>query len=131
LSEGTYDYEIIETDDKPSKKTGNEMFTFTLNVFNEEGNPRQIKDYISFGNNFGERKFRHAADASGIINIYESGNLKHTDFLGRTGKVDMSIQEGNKDYPNPKNVVKDYVKREPGKVEDAKPKVEDSDRVPF
>lgn len=110
LEDGTYQFEVAETSDKPSKK-GNAMFTLKLHVFGEDGNAHVVYDYIALGNNFGERKLRHAADACKLISIYETGNLKASDFQDKTGQVILKIAEGNADYPMPKNVVVDYVKR--------------------
>ena len=110
LPDGIYDFEVVETSDKKSSK-GNAMYTLKLHIFGEDGSPRIIFDYIALGNNFGERKLRHAADAAGIIHIYETGEMKPSDFQGKTGKVEIKTQEGTPDYPLPKNVVKDYVKR--------------------
>ena len=112
LKEGTYDFEVVETSDKQSKK-GNDMYTLKLHVFDDGGDTRVLYDYIAIGNNFGERKLRHAADACGIIDIYETGKMIPADFLNKTGKVEVKQQEGTPDYPTPKNVVKDYVKRKP------------------
>lgn len=109
LSDGQYDFEVADTSDKPSKK-GNAMYTLKLHVFGEDG-AHVIYDYIAIGNNFGERKLRHAADACQLLDIYETGNLKPVDFMGKTGKVMIKIQDGTVDYPLPKNVVVDYVKR--------------------
>lgn len=110
MIDGDYDYEVVETSDKKSLK-GSEMYTLKLHVFGEDGQLRIIMDYIALGSNFGERKLRHAADSAGIIEVYETGNMKPKDFQGRTGKVTIKTQEGTPDYPLPKNVVKDYVKR--------------------
>ncbi len=112
LAEGAYDFEVVETSDRQSKK-GNDMYALKLHVFDEDGTAKIIFDYIALGNNFGERKLRHAADAAGLIEIYNTGNLKPSDFMGKTGKVQIKQQEGNAEYPMPKNVVADYVKRAP------------------
>lgn len=110
MHDGTYDCEVTQTNDKPSK-AGNTMFTLKLNVFEEDGSGRVIYDYIALGNNFGERKLRHAADAFGLLDIYDTGNLKPSDFQDKAGKVQIKTQEGSADFPLPKNVVADYVKR--------------------
>lgn len=133
LPAGEYDFEIIETLDRPSK-AGNYMYTFKLHVFDADSQPRIIFDYIALGNNFGERKLRHAADASGIINIYESGKMTPSDFQGRTGRLKLKQQPGNSQYPDPKNVVEDYIKREVAGVTYDAPKKQDDeldDSIPF
>lgn len=110
LEAGIYDFEVADTSDKPSKK-GKAMYTLKLHVFDEEGSAKVVWDYIALGSNFGERKLRHAADACGLIETYNTGNLKPSDFQGKAGKVEISINDGNADYPLPKNAIKDYVKR--------------------
>lgn len=109
--DGVYDFEVVDTSDKQSK-SGKDMITLSLHVFSGE-HPLSLRDWIVLGNNFGERKLRHCADACGIIDIYESGKLTHADFMGRTGKLYLKIQQGTVDYPLPKNAVSDYVKRAP------------------
>lgn len=110
FSEGIYDFEVIDTSDKPSKK-GNDMFTLKLSIFDNDGMQRHIFDYIALGNNFGERKLRHAANACGLISIYSSGNMTDRDFLNKTGKVFLKQQDGTTDFPMPKNVIADYLPR--------------------
>lgn len=132
LPDGDYDFEVVETSDKQSKK-GNDMYTLKLNVFDESGSARVIYDYIALGNNFGERKLRHAADACDLIEIYNTGNLKPSDFMGKAGKAKIKIADGTVDYPMPKNVVNDYLAR---KVKEsvatgALPPDVESDECPF
>lgn len=111
LAPGTYDFEVLETSDKPSKK-GNEMITLKLRVFDTDGNSRHIFDYIAFGSAFGERKFRHAANACGLMEVYNSGKLVAGDFLNTMGRLELKQQDGTPDYPMPKNVVSDYIGRD-------------------
>lgn len=130
LADNVYDCTVIETSDAPSKK-GNAMFTLKLHVFDDEGRPQVLTDYIALGSNFGERKLRHAADSFGIINIYDSGNLCPKDFLDKSGKVSIKTQEGTTEYPNPKNVVHDYIKRESVEVTPIAKTATINDEVPF
>lgn len=111
LPDAEYDFEVVETKDKPSQKTGNFMYTLKLHIFGEDGYTRIVWDYIALGSNFAERKLRHAADSAGIIDIYETGNMKPSDFQGRTGKVKLKQVPAKDGYPA-KNVVDDYIKRE-------------------
>ena len=107
LPEGIYDATCIETSDKPSKK-GNDMITLKLQIFHEDGF-RIVFDYIVFGNSFGERKFRHAANSFGLLAKYNLGKLNANDFQDKSCRVEIKQAKGNADYPNPKNVVSDYV----------------------
>lgn len=128
--DGDYDFEVIGTQDTVSK-SGNDMYVLKLKVFNDD-DYTLLTDYIAFGSNFGERKFRHAADTCGLLDVYSTGNLKADDFLKKCGKVKIKIQEGSAQYPNPKNVVVDYIKHD-SVVTAASPKVEDdlNDGIPF
>lgn len=132
LTDGIYDCGVSDADDAPSKK-GNPMFTLKLHVFDEDGSPRILYDYIALGNNFGERKLRHAADAFGLLDIYNTGALIASDFKNKTGKVSLKTQEGDEKYPNPKNIVHDYVKREDHEPEKSVPASEilADDGIPF
>lgn len=107
MPNGEYDFEVVAVSDKPSKE-GNDMITLKLNVYDSDGNGRIIFDYLTAAMGY---KLRHAADSCGLLSIYESGSLVASGFENRSGKVKIKTQKGNKDYPNPKNVVEDYVKR--------------------
>lgn len=141
LPDGEYDFEVLDTDDKPSKTSGNAMFTLKQNFFAEDGSGHIVTTYIALGSNFGERLLRHAADTCGLIDIYNSGNLTPADFRDRNGRAKIKIQEGNKEYPNPKNVVVDYITKpvpesvETGALPPEKPKKKAAapldDEIPF
>ncbi len=131
LPEGEYDFEIVDCIDKPSKK-GSPMYTVKLRVYATNGNSSIIFDYVVFGNNMGERKFRHLAYACGLDKDYEAGTLDNEAFINRTGKCTIIIQEGSVDYPTPKNTVKDYIKSDGTVIRKEVTKVEDDgDSIPF
>lgn len=110
LANGEYDFEVMQTSDKASS-SGAEMITLKLNVFDHNGDARIVFDYLTEAMGW---KIRHAADACGLLATYEAGALSASSFDYCTGKVKIKTQKGNKDYPNPKNVVEDYVKRDAG-----------------
>lgn len=129
--DGVYDVTCVDTDDKPSK-SGNTMFTLKIHVFDDEGNAQIVTDYIALGSNFGERKFRHAASAFNLMDLYESGNLTAADFKDKSAKAQIATQEGQNGY-GPKNVVKDYPKIEGDAAPKPKPvsEVLEDDEIPF
>lgn len=134
---GVFDCEVAEAIDKPSK-AGNPMVTLKLNVFDENGSLRSVYDYIVPSTNFGERKLRHAADAFGLLEKYEAGEIWADDFSNQMGKVEIGISKPTPDYPLPKNIVTDYIGREEAtKMQDETPKKkkttkeELSDDIPF
>ena len=53
-------------------------------------------------------RLRHAAAACGLLDKYLNGILSDDDFVGRRGKLKLTIEKGTKGYPD-KNVVADYV----------------------
>ena len=130
LPDGTYDFHIIDTDDRPSKK-GNDMITLKLCVYSDDGVQQHIFDYIAMGNPFGERKLRHAANSCNLIEIYDSGNLRADEFLGKSGKLLLKQQKGTPDFPLPKNIVADYLPHEEGAVVTRPAKEVIDDDIPF
>lgn len=111
LPEAIYEAEIIESEAKTSK-SGNEMIALKVKVFDEEGGQHIVFDYIVFGNNFGERKFRHAAVACNLLDKYTAGKLEADDFVNTMCRVEVKQQKGTTEYPNPKNIIFDYIERD-------------------
>jgi len=107
---GIYDFEVIDGDDKVSE-AGNPMIELKLKVTNADGASRMVRDYLL------EQwpiKLRHAAEACGLIDEYEAGELVGTDFIGKTGKLTLKIEKDKaKKFPD-KNAVSDYVVKEQG-----------------
>lgn len=118
----TCDFEVTRAEDKVSK-SGNDMIVLTLTVYNDKGIGKTITDYLLESLLY---KVLHACSACGLMEKYNSGNLKASDFEGKSGKCVVGIQKGNADYPLDKNNIRDYVK----KPEGAK-SVELNDDIPF
>lgn len=99
---GTYDFEVVGAEDKPSKK-GNPMTVVVLKVFVGD-KQRTIKDYLL---EVFPKKLKHFAYGIGMSAAYDSGYLEPTELIGKCGKVVIGIE----DQPGygPKNVVEDYV----------------------
>lgn len=108
LPNGEYDFEVLGYSDKKAS-SGADMITLKLGIFDENGDTRIVYDYLTESMGW---KIRHAADACGLLSNYDAGTLNAESFDSATGKVKLKTQKGNKDYPNPKNVVEDYVKRD-------------------
>lgn len=104
---GLYDFEVVEAADTTSSN-GNEMIVLIHHIYSEAGKKYSIKDYLLESFAF---KLRHACDACGILNIYESGNLIADDFLGKTGKLEIKHGPDSRDKAVTQASVKDYVKR--------------------
>lgn len=107
---GEYTFEVLEGEDKTSQ-AGNPMIELKIRVTNREGAIREVKDYLL------EQwpvKLRHAAEACGLVDQYDSGELVGADFIGKTGKLKLTIEKDkNKKFPD-KNAVVDYLVKEQG-----------------
>jgi hypothetical protein len=118
LTPGDYAFEISQGEDKVSSK-GNDMIVLTLRVYKSGGEGFIIlTDYLMEAMSF---KLKHACDACGLTNQYESGELKGEDFFGKSGMLKLAIQSDKTgQYPD-KNVVKDYIVPEADKFPIRKP----------
>jgi hypothetical protein len=107
---GTYQFEVIGGEDKVSQAL-NPMIELKLKVTNSTGASRFVTDYLL------EKlpiKLRHAAEACGLLEQYEAGDLAGTDFVGKTGELTLAIEKDkNRKFPD-KNSVIDYVVKESG-----------------
>lgn len=129
LAEGIYDFEVAEAENKTSAK-GNDMIELKLHVFDGNGNPRIVMDYLLASIMY---KLRHAADACQVLDKYDAGSLDASDFLGKSGKVKIKIDKDKTGQYADKNGVKDYVKRENMVEAGNAPKVaaDLDDEIPF
>ena len=104
---GEYDFEVTAGEDTQSE-AGNDMIKLTVQIFNNEGRSRLVDDYLLESIAY---KLRHACDACGLIETYETGELSGADFIQKTGRLKLGIQKDKTGaYPD-KNVINDYIKR--------------------
>ena len=108
---GEYNFEIIDSEDAVSSN-GNDMIKIKVRIFNPEGKSIILFDYLLEAMAF---KLRHCAEACGIIDKYNSGNLRAEDFMAKAGMLMLEIQNESSDkktgkkYPK-KNFIADYIK---------------------
>jgi hypothetical protein len=103
LPEGEYDFQVLDAVDKVSKK-GNEMIMLILNVFDANGKPRRITDYIMEAF---PKKLIHFCKHVGLMPSYDAGGLTAFECVDKTGRVKLTIEPAG-EYPA-KNAVLDYV----------------------
>lgn len=103
--EGIYSFQVAKGEDAVSK-SGNEMIVLKLNVYNDDGGYKIVDDYLLESMPF---KLRHAAEAMGLLDYYENGELHGYLFEGKTGKVKLYVQKSKDPQYADKNAVKDYV----------------------
>lgn len=122
LKEGEYDAVISASQDKQSANSGNPMMDITLQVFDENGKARDVRDFLVFTKTM-MWKVIHFADSAGLLKPYEDGKLCSEVAVGNRVRVKIAIEEGGEiphdklkgkpvgsKYPD-KNKVEDYVKR--------------------
>ena len=123
LKEGEYDAVIAASQDKQSASSGNSMMDITLQVFDENGKARDVRDFLVFTKTM-MWKVIHFADSAGLLKHYEEGKLCSEVAVGNRVRVKITIEEGGEipqdklkgkpvgsKYPD-KNKVEDYVKKD-------------------
>jgi hypothetical protein len=127
LEKGDYDVEVLEATDEVSKKSGNDMIKLTLAVWVGDKVRCRIFDYLLDAL---PAKLRHASDTFGLLSKYESGSLRAMDFVGRTGRAKIVIEEDKSNKYPPKNKILDYVCRQTKQL-NSNPPAPDIDDLPF
>ena len=134
IDPGVYDFEVIKAEQRTSK-SGNPMIELVLKVRDMNDRERQITDYLVNMKSM-MFKIKHFADSVGLQDKYAQGTFSERDCVGRSGKVEITIQKGQ---PNPnggmyadKSAVKDYIMTDKGAVKyDASTGEMKDDDIPF
>jgi len=109
---GEYDFQIFDASDEVSK-AGNEMIKLTVDLFNDQGERRRVFDYLIASNN-GMFKVLSFADAVGLREEYDRGDLQTVDIHQRTGRCKVGVQKDKTgQYPD-KNGIMNYIKADAG-----------------
>jgi len=103
---GKYAFKILEAEESEDKN-GNPMIKLNVQVFKETGASQRIFDYVSGA--WMEYKLRHLAEACGLIDEYERGEIEAYQLVGKTGLAKVNISKDKTgQYPD-KNGIADYV----------------------
>lgn len=89
---GTYDFECTGASDTTSKKSGKPMIKLTHKVYGENGF-KFVDDYIVEGQ---QDKMYGFCAAVGMIDAYNAGDVEAEDCIGKSGKLRLRIDEGQK-----------------------------------
>ncbi len=121
LKEGLYDAVVTFSQDKQSANSGNPMMDMTLQVFDENGKARDVRDFLVFTKTMMWRVI-HFAESAGLLKQYQAGKLCSEIAIGSRVKVKIVVEEGREipedklkgkpqgsKYPD-KNKVEDYIK---------------------
>lgn len=132
LAPGIYDFEILKAEDTISKASGADMVKLQLHVFDADGQPRTVFDYLLESVAY---KLRHAAEVCDLLGDYERGQLAAEDFVGKTGKCKIAVQKDKSGQFPDRNGVSDYIvdaPRQSAAVHQRKPAMAHmDDDIPF
>lgn len=112
IEDGDYDFMTTKSTKKISS-SGNPMAVLTITVWDKEGTPHTITDFLVFSNSkFCMRKYKHYCEAVGLEKEYKEGRIPE-DLANYGGKVKIGTQDetpkdGGGFYPK-KNIVADYI----------------------
>lgn len=110
LPAGTYAFDVLNATDALSK-AGNEMIKLELLVYTPDGSTRKVTDYLMEKLAY---KLAGFAKHTGLSAKYTSGHIAAEDCLGKSGWVQLTVEEGKPkpDKPGEKfsdrNSVKGY-----------------------
>ena len=104
LPKGTYYFKVLEAEETARKATGALMFKLKIEAW-ADGPRAHVYDYVC--TDVMEHKLRHLCYGIGIGAEYEQGEVYAADIYGRTGQVDLKVED-DPDYGR-RNVVVDYV----------------------
>lgn len=123
MKDGEYDAVIVKSEDKISQNSGNPMMDMTLDVYDENGKPHTVRDFLVFTKTM-MWKAIHCADSAGLTKEYEEKKFCSTLVEGHRVRVKVTTEIGGEipqdklkgkpfgsRYPD-KNKVEDYVKKE-------------------
>ena len=121
IKEGVYEGVITSSQDTKSK-TGNPMMDMTVTVYDENGKPHDIRDFLVFTKQM-MWKVVHFSDSAGLLKEYEGGKLCSQVAVDKRVMVQVSVEEGSEipqdklkgkplgsKYPD-KNKIGEYIKR--------------------
>src|SRR5205807_8351996 len=103
---GEYEAYIRKMEIKPGKKDPSKRyFVATVEVFSPDGRLITLTTWLAL-----KHLFKHLYDACGQEEKLKQSKLSTKDCEGHNVMVKIGRQEGNEQYPNPKNVVQDFMK---------------------
>ena len=101
---GDYDFAIEDAAEKQSK-AGHPMIEVKLRISDGKGKSRPLTDYLLAET---PEKLRHCCAALGLLAKYETGILADDDFVGKRGRLKLTVEKAKGEY-GPKNAVADYI----------------------
>jgi len=113
---GIYDFEVTEAKERESS-SGNPMIELRLIMYIGE-KTRYVTDYLVSTPKMAY-KIRHFAEATGMLEKYEAGEIDPRDMIGRAGKCEIIISSDKEGVYADRNAVKDYIPTDEATAEKA------------
>lgn len=114
---GVYDAEVVKAEEKESKK-GNPMIAITLRVFMPNGDTVLLNDWLMEAM---LEKLLQFCNAAGLRAIYDQGELRDDDCVGKSVRVNVKIKTD--EVHGEQNQVKGYHSERPPTTEPSRPPV--------
>jgi hypothetical protein len=109
IKAGVYSFRVANAAEQTSK-SGNEMLKLTLEVFDEQGAPHTVFDYLLEAM---PQKLYSFCHATNMTQQYQMGQMRDIDCIDKCAYVEITVEKGQ---PNPqggvyadKNQVKCYL----------------------
>jgi hypothetical protein len=107
LPDGIYEFSVLSAEETVSKK-GNDMIALKLEVYDDgNGKTSKVPDWL-VNSEKTLRKVLGFCEATGILDIYNSGQLTADHCTGKSGRVKLVVQDAQDNFPA-KNSVDYYV----------------------
>jgi hypothetical protein len=142
LKAGVYEAVITASKDTTSANSGNPMMDMTVTVYDHDGKPHDVRDFLVFTKAM-MWKVIHFADSAALTKEYEGGKLCSEAAINKAVMVKVNVDEGREiphdklngkpqgsKYPD-KNKIEDYIKRDAQAEAIKKFQDELNDDVPF
>ena len=110
IEKGEYPFLIFDAIDYISKSSQKEMIKLFVRIWDINGHERTICDYLGEDMAY---KLRHFSEATGLLDKYNTGELKPSDCVNKQGHLKLDIQKGKAKgdgtFYGDSNTIKDYI----------------------
>lgn len=108
---GEYPFEIITANEGPSKSSEYSRIAINMKIYQLDGSYTWVNDYLSASPK-AAFKIRNAAEACGLLENYNAGELAAEDFIRKQGFVKIGVEPATDEYFAKNKVVAYVVKKE-------------------
>jgi len=107
LPPGIYNFEVFDSIEKTSKKSGDPMIELVLKII-DSNRTFKVFDYLIDREPM-DFRIRQICECLGLMEKYNSGEIDSRDFFGKKGKVKINIRKDTTGLYGDKNSVQEYI----------------------